>query len=115
MPRFNRELILSLALGFVVSWFGSNEILHPASWTVFVPNFLGFLGDQIIIYLVMFHGVLLIICGLGLVFNFYRRIAAFIIFLMLLDIIITLFLEEGLDEIVVRDIGLAGMAFALIF
>ena len=113
MPKLNREIILSLALGFVVLWFGTHEIMSPSSWAVFVPSFLGFLGEQMILYLVMFHGVLLVACGLAIIFNFYRRLAAFIILLMLLDIIFTLFLGEGLDEIVVRDIGLAGIAFAL--
>ena len=112
--NMNREVILSYFLGFVVLWFGANEIMSPAKWTVFVPEFMkALVGAQMLVDLVILHGILLVVCGLALVFNYYRRLAASIVCLMLLDIIITLFLGEGLDEIVARDIGLLGMAFAL--
>ena len=113
MRKINREAILSYFLGFVVLWFGIEEVMHPANWTIFVPQFFG-TGDTLT-YLVIFHGVLLLACGLSLIFNFHRRVAAVVFSLMLLEIIINLFLVDGLSEIVVRDIGLLGMAITLTF
>lgn len=114
MPTINKEIVLSYFLGFVVIWFGVNEILHPERWAVFVPSFLSS-GNMVnyVNYLVVAHGIVLVLSGLSLAFNFHRRIAAFIVFLMLVEIIITLIRASGLDEIAVRDIGLSGMALAL--
>ncbi|MCE9549231.1 hypothetical protein K8Q98_02420 [Candidatus Nomurabacteria bacterium] len=111
MWRINKEVVLSYFLAFVVIWFGVSEVSSPERWVVFVPTFLN-LGDMVN-SLVMVHGVVLVLCGLSLVFNFYRRIAAFIVLIMLIDIVTTLILVSGLDEISVRDIGLLGMALAL--
>lgn len=111
MPRLSKEKVLSYFLAFVVIWFGTNEILSPERWVAFVPSFLG-TGD-VLHYLVIGHGVVLILCGLAMLSDFHKRIAAFIVFLMLVDIVVTLISISGLDEVVVRDIGLLGMALAL--
>jgi uncharacterized membrane protein YphA (DoxX/SURF4 family) len=111
MSKINQKVILSLALGFVVIWFGINEIMHPASWTAFAPSFLG--EGSLVYNLVIIHGFVLIISGISLILGFNRRFFALILSLMLLDIIITLIYNSGLEEIAVRDIGLFGMAIAL--
>lgn len=112
MSTFNRETVLSFFLGFVVLWFGGNEIMSPERWTVFVPAFLGITGD-LLNYLVVAHGIVLALSGICLIFNFHRRLAASVVFLMILSIVFTLVSTSGLDEIAVRDIGLLGMALAL--
>lgn len=99
-------------LGFVVIWFGLNEVRNPEAWAIYVPGFLQ--GMSMVNTLVLVHGVILILSGVALIFNFYRRLAAIVLALMLLDIVATLWLGSGLDEITVRDIGLLGMALALI-
>jgi uncharacterized membrane protein len=111
MSKFNRENVLSYFLAFVVIYFGVNEILSPEKWLTFVPKFLG-TGDMIT-YMVMGHGILLLLCGLGLVLNMYRRFAAILLFLMLADVVFNLYASDGFSSIVVRDIGLAGMALGL--
>ena len=111
LSKLNRENILSYALGFVVLWFGINEVMNPAAWSVFVPEFLG--TGEWINTLVLLHGILLIISGLGLIFNFYRRLFAGIVAILLLGVIFSLISVSGLDEIAVRDIGLLGIAIAL--
>lgn len=112
MSKINKDLVLSLALGFVVIWFGISEITSPEKWGVYVPDFLSSLGS--LKNLVIIHGVVLVLCGIGVIFNFHRRIAAFLIACMIVQIIVTLFIGEGLDELVVRDIGLLGLSLALL-
>ena len=113
MSKINREIILSWFLGFVVLWFGANEVLYSPKWVSMVPKFLG--TGEVAGYLVILHGVILILCGLAFIFNFRRRMAAIVIVLMLLEIIFSLLAEGGLNPIAVRDIGLLGMALALTF
>lgn len=111
MFKIKRETILVYFLSFVVFYFGVNEIFSPEDWVSLVPSFFG----SGITYLIIFHGVFLILLGFALILNFYRRIVAFILSLMLLSIIIVLISKGGLNEIVVRDIGLFGIALALSF
>lgn len=112
MFKVNREIILVYFLSFVVFYFGIKEIFSPEDWVRLVPSFFGS-GDMT--YLIISHGVFLILLGFILIINFYRRTVAFILSLMLLSIIIILISTDGLNEVVVRDIGLFGMALALSF
>ena len=109
--KVNTEVVLSYFLGFIVLYIGAQEVLSPAKWTIFVPEFLG--NGPTIVYLVILHGLLLLAVGFAFIFNFHRRIAAFVLSLMLFEIIINLLVVEGLSEIALRDIGLLGMAIAL--
>jgi uncharacterized membrane protein YphA (DoxX/SURF4 family) len=111
MSRLNKETVLSLFLGFVVIWFGVNEVTNPQDWSVFIPKFIASFAPATT--LVILHGAVLIVAGISLILNWKRRIASGILALMILSIVITLFSGEGLTEIVVRDIGLLGMALAL--
>ncbi len=114
MKKINQKTILSFALGFVVIWFGVNEILHPASWTAFVPSFIeNLIAGVSISSLVVLHGLVLCILGVLIVLNRLRRPAAILLCLMLLEIILHFIFTTGLEEIAVRDIGLLGMAIAL--
>ena len=108
----NPENILSYALGFVVTWFGLNEIFAPQEWITFAPPFLG--DGKLAVALVVVHGVILASCALLLFFNVYRRTAAVILSLMFIEIIIQLMTQSGLSDVVVRDIGLLGMAISLV-
>jgi len=112
MLKIKRETILVYFLSFVVFYFGIKEISSPGDWVGLVPDFFGS-GDMT--YLIISHGASLILLGFTLILNFHRRIVAFILSLMLLSIIIVLILKGGLNEIVVRDIGLFGIALALSF
>lgn len=113
MSKINREVILSWSLAVVVFYFGYNEVLYPENWIKLVPSFFG--GDNILTYLVVAHGAILIFVGLSLIFNFYRRIAAMLLSLMLVEIIFVLITGGGFSPVAARDIGLLGMALALSF
>ena len=103
--------IISYGLGFVVLWFGISEILNPDSWLSYAPTFLG--DGKLALSLVVAHGIVLTVAGLSIVLNFYRRIGAIVLTLVLLEILVNLLIESGLGEIAVRDIGLLTMAISL--
>jgi hypothetical protein len=116
MPDFIRivsdpENVLSYALGFVVAWFGLNEIFAPQEWVTFAPPFLG--TGQFAVSLVVIHGIILGSCAALLFFKFYRHIAAGILALIFVEVIIDLVTQTGLSDIAVRDIGLCGLSFGL--
>lgn len=111
--RLNQTNIISYALGFVVLWFGISEIIKPTDWIGFAPVFLG--TGALVYAAVIIHGILLTISGLMLVFNFYRRVAAFVLVLIFTEIIIDLIIGSIASDIIIRDIGLWGMALALLF
>jgi hypothetical protein len=108
---FTSQNVLSYALAFVVIWFGINEILSPSDWVVFAPAFLG--TENLAIYAVIAHGILLSICGLLLIFNVYRKLAGIILSLLFIEIIVDLLISSGLSDITVRDIGLLGASIAI--
>lgn len=113
MPKIKREMVLSYFLGFVVLYFAWNEIFHTDSWVALVPDFLTKIVSAN--KLVIAHGVLLAISGLALIFNFYRRFAAFVLAIMLIQIIYSLTGSlSSLNDVAVRDIGLLGIAIALV-
>lgn len=105
------ENILSYALGFVVAWFGLNEIFAPQEWVTFAPPFLG--DGTLAVSLVVLHGIVLASCALLLFSNTYRRIAAAILSLVFAEVVVGLVTQTGLSDIAVRDIGLCGLAIGL--
>lgn len=107
----NPENVLSYALGFVVTWFGLNEILAPQEWVAFAPPFLG--TGSFAVSLVVIHGIVLTSCALLLFFKVYRRIAAAILALIFVEVVIGLVTQTGLSDIAVRDIGLCGLSIGL--
>lgn len=111
MNWFNRDSVLSFALGFVVIWFGLGELFQPSEWVGFAPAFLG--KGTLAIDLVLVHGIVLSVAGIMVIFNFYRKYAAMVLVMVFAEIVLDLIIKSGLSAIVVRDIGLWGMAIAL--
>lgn len=104
--------VLSWALAFVFIWFGLSEILTPVNWTSYVPPFF---VESWLIPLVVIHGAVLVGAALLLILNIGRRIAAAITAFMLLQIVVTMIIDNnGLSPIAVRDIGLFGAALSLV-
>lgn len=111
LKLITKETVLSYALGFVVAWFGVNEVFSPSDWVVFAPGFFG--TGSLVLALVVIHGVILTSSALLLFFNYHRRIAAGVLALIFIEIITGLVFQSGLSDIAVRDIGLCGMAIAI--
>ena len=106
-------LIMRGFLGFVLLWFGVNEILNPRYWSGYVPPLVASLLPFDIHLFVQMHGMVLSLLALSLFLKFYIRYTGLIIIAVLFSIISGLIMIDGFNEIVVRDIGLFGLALAI--
>lgn len=119
--------IIRVGIGFVLLWFGINQLVNPESFLGYMPQWLyphdarmqhehpmQFMHD---IPIPSVHAVLMTnaifetIAGILLLTGLFTRITAFIASLHLLAIAFSL----GYNDIAVRDIGLAIMAASLVF
>ncbi len=108
-----RHVAMRLGLGFVMFWFGVQELRSPSEWTVFVPSFVSDLSPIAVNDLVLLHGFLLVLAagsvGLGLLYV----PGALLAIALLAEIVFGLWYDSGFNDLVVRDIGLFGVAAAL--
>jgi len=105
--------VMRISLAFVFGWFGISEIFNPVYFSGYIPPFvraLPFFNPNLFIQT---HGVVLTLLSLCLVLKFYLRITGILNILMLMQLIIGLLLISGFSEIVVRDIGLLGLATSI--
>lgn len=96
-------------LGGVFAWFGVHELLQPGFWTGYVP----FLSptSQSAITLVLIHGWLLTMMAGALILGIAPRATAALGILIMAEIVISLTITGGgLNDIVVRDIGVLGLS-----
>lgn len=106
-------VVMRFFLGFVLLWFGVQEVIEPRYWSGYVPPIvLQFFPFSVNVF-VQIHGLVLCLLGLGLFFKILIRFTGFIIMGVLLSIISGLIMTQGFNEIVVRDIGLFGLALAI--
>lgn len=110
---FYYPLVMRGFLGFVLLWFGVNEVLNPIYWKGYVPPLVAQFVPFDIHFFVQMHGVVLALLALSLFFKVYIRYTGFITLGVLLSIISGLIMIDGFDEIVVRDIGLFGLALSI--
>lgn len=111
--RNHYPLIMRGFLGFVFLWFGANEVLDPAYWSGYVPPVIVKTAPLDVFVLVQIHGIWLLILSLTLFFRFYLHAFGLLAMLTLLSIIGGLIMIDGFNEIVVRDIGLLGLATSI--
>ena len=100
-------------LGFVFLWFGISEILNPRYWSGYVPQMAIELLPIPILPFVQAHGAILVFLAVCFLFRFYLRYVGVLALLVLLSIIGGLISMNGFDEVVVRDIGLLGLALSI--
>lgn len=100
------SLVLRAGIGLVIMWFGFQQLLHPESWTGFLPDFLNvFPITKIgIVYL---NGWFEVFASLLMIMGIYVRITSALLIAHLLGIVLSL----GYNPIAIRDIGLT---FALL-
>lgn len=106
-------LIMRLSLVFVFAWFGISEVLDPRYWSGYVPQMVIEILPIPILPLVQGHGAVLTFLAICFLFKFQLRYTGILAILVLLSIIGGLISMNGFDEIVVRDIGLVGLALAI--
>jgi uncharacterized membrane protein YphA (DoxX/SURF4 family) len=99
-----------LLLGLVLAWFGYHELFQPSLWTGYVPLLS---GSVLLVLLVLSHGWVLLMLAVALVAGIAVRVAAAISALLLLEIVTALTLTNGLSDLVMRDVGVLGLALSL--
>jgi len=100
-------------MGFVLGWFGVNEIFNPVYWSGYVPPIVEqFLPFDINLFVQM-HGIVLSLLALSFFLSLYIRYTGLIAVGVLISIIGGLIMINGFNEIVVRDIGLLGLALSI--
>lgn len=103
-------LVLRLGLGGVFLWFGVDKCLDPSPWYGWVPIFVQErLPISIDLFLIA-QGVVEAILGFLIVVGFLMRTACLFCLLILVAIIYF----SGMNEIMVRDLGLTAVCVSLI-
>ncbi len=99
-----------LLLGFVLLWFGYHELVSPGLWTGYVPVLST--TSRAAQVLVLAHGWVLLVLAVALLGGVAPRLAAAVASLLLLEIVISLAVT-GVTDLVLRDVGVLGLAIAV--
>jgi hypothetical protein len=97
-------------LGLVLAWFGYHELVQPSLWTGYVPVVP---ASSLAVLLVLAHGWLLLILAVAMIGGIAVRAAAAVSVALLLEIVISLTVASGLSDLVLRDVGVLGLAACL--
>lgn len=100
-----------LLLGLALLWFGYHELVSPGLWTGYVPIISA--TSQAAQVLVLAHGWMLLVLAVALLGGVAPRLAAAVAAMMLLEIVISLSVTGGLSDLVLRDVGVLGLAIAI--
>lgn len=103
------RFFLRTGLGIVFLWIGLDIFRHPDAWIGFVPA-QGALGlDRLA--LLKAGGAFDIAVGVSLLLGTFSRATALLAMLHLAGVIVT----QGLNAVLIRDVGLLGAALSLFF
>lgn len=97
-------------LALVLGWFGYHELIQPSLWTGYVPMVP---TSSLAVILVLAHGWLLLVLSVATFAGIALRAVAAAAVLLLLEIIISLTMTTGLSDLVMRDVGVLGLATCL--
>jgi uncharacterized membrane protein YphA (DoxX/SURF4 family) len=98
-------------LGLVLAWFGYHELVRPGQWTGYVPVLSP--SSPVAVILVLVHGWVLLMLAAALIAGIAPRVAAAIAAVTLTEIVISLLASGGWSDLVVRDVGVLGLAISL--
>ena len=107
-----RKLITRGGIAFIFIVFGFWELINPGYWTGFIPKFLS--GFDLFL-LVKIHGLTLIALGLGLLSGIYLKKFAIASTLVMLSIVMSILINDGFNDILIRDIVILLFDSTLIF
>ena len=101
-------VVLRVGMAVIVMWFGVQQLIDPATWIGFLPDWTSSLpmSATTLIYL---NGLFEVISGLMLLAGLYTRIIVLLMALHMLEITYTV----GYDAIGVRDLGLTIALFTI--
>ena len=98
-------------LALVLGWFGYHELAQPSLWTGYVPVLAT--SSSLAVILVLAHGWLLLLLSVAMFAGIAIRAVAAVTVLLLLEIVISLTVTTGLSDLVLRDVGVLGLATCL--
>ena len=98
-------IVFRYAICFVILWFGINQLINPNYFLGYVPSWVPFPANL----LVMGNGIFEVVFGGLLLMGLFTRFSAFLISIHILIIAIGL----GYNDIAIRDVGLALAAFSV--
>ncbi|OGY36054.1 MAG: hypothetical protein A3E36_02400 [Candidatus Andersenbacteria bacterium RIFCSPHIGHO2_12_FULL_45_11b] len=101
--------ILSAGLGIVFFWIGVDILRHPDSWIGYIPTNLPIRIPAT--SLLKANGIFDMAIGLLLIIRLWPKLIAFFAAGHLVAIIAT----QGIDAVIIRDVGLLGASLALLF
>jgi len=99
-----------LLLGLVLAWFGYHELVQPSLWAGYVPVVS---GSTLAVLLVLAHGWLLLMLAVAMFAGIAIRAVAAVVVALLLQIVTSLTMSGGLSDLVLRDVGVLGLAVCL--
>ena len=102
--------VARVLLGLVLAWFGWHELVEPSLWTGYVPLVS---GSTLLVVLVLAHGWLLLVLAVAMVAGIAVRAVAAVAVVLLLEIVVSLATTNGLSDLVLRDVGVLGLAVSL--
>ncbi|MBI2049499.1 hypothetical protein HYT32_01105 [Candidatus Roizmanbacteria bacterium] len=106
--------IMRVSLAFVFIWFGISELMNPVYFRGYIPPF----SSNLLLYrdlLIQVHGGILVFLSICLIFKLFIKVIGLVSVFVIGFIVIGLLLnpEMGFNEVLVRDIGLLGLALAI--
>lgn len=96
-------------LGLVLAWFGYHELVQPSLWSGYVPVVSG----SPAVLLVLAHGWLLLVLAVAMIAGIAVRAVAAVTVALLLEIVLSLTITSGLSDLILRDVGVLGLAVCL--
>lgn len=100
---------MSWGLGIVFLWIGLDILVHPTNWIGFLPENIPLgLSRERALFL---NGIADAVAGSLLILHWWPRLISGYAILHLLGILVT----NGIDAVIIRDVGLLGIALALFF
>ncbi len=108
-----RHMAMRLGLGFVMGWFGVQELRNPAEWSVFVPSFVANLSPVGLNDLILLHGFFLVLAACLVVVGLLYLPGTLLGMALMAEIVFGLWWDGGVSDLVIRDIGLFALAGAL--
>lgn len=95
-------------LGIVFLWIGLDIIKHPDAWIGYIPPQLPFGLDKALA--LKLNGIFDAILGAFLILGWWPKMVAGLASLHLIGILAS----QGIDQVVIRDVGLLGASLALV-
>ncbi len=102
------HFFLSAGLGIVFLWIGIDIVRHPDSWIGYLPASIPFGIERTVALKI--NAIFDIALGALLIVRWWPKIAAILAIGHLIGIIAT----QGIDAVIIRDVGLLGSALALL-